>query len=333
MSTQTNLKKDQDLFIVLDGNAIMHRSYHALPPLTTRDGELVNAVFGFASILMTILTQEEPTYILATFDTAAPTFRHEMYTEYKAGRKKADQEFYDQIPRIHELVKTFNIPILKKDGVEADDIIGTIVKYNEKNHPKVHNKIVTSDMDAMQLVTNQTCVGTLHKGYKASTCFYPNEVFEKYLIYPDQVVDYKSLMGDPSDNIPGVRGIGKKGAQQLLSEFKTLDGIYENLDKIKGKKQEYLRDQKKEAYFSQQLATIKCDVETEYNLEDCRSHDFDGEKVRALLESLQFYSLIRRLGEWQKTNGLSQDDLNSVFEDQQPKKEKKTVNENQSALF
>lgn len=328
-----NKKKPEKtpLFIVLDSNSIMHRSYHALPPLTTRDGELVNAVFGFASILMTIFTQEEPSYIAATFDTAAPTFRHEMYTEYKAGRQKAPDDFYTQIPRIKEIVKALNIPIYSKAGVEADDLIGTIVTMNEKEHPHIRNKIVTSDMDAMQLVTDKTSVGSLHKGYKASLSFKPEDVFEKYGIRPDQVIDYKAIQGDSSDNIPGVKGIGKKGAQTLLESYETLDGIYEHLDEIKGKKQELLREQKEKAYFSQELATIKCDVETDYKLIDCKAHDFDTEKVIRLFDSLQFYSLIRRLKEWKKSHGIKIQELDDVFAI--PKKEKTEKHANQNSLF
>lgn len=310
----------------------MHRSYHALPPLTTRDGELVNAVYGFASILMTIFTQEKPAYVAAAFDTAAPTFRHEMYEDYKAGREKAPDDFYAQIPRIEEIVKTLNIPIFKKAGVEADDLIGTIVTRNEKEHQSLHNKIVTSDMDAMQLVTDKTCVGNLHKGYKASQCFFPEDVITKYGIRPDQVVDYKAIQGDSSDNIPGVRGIGKKGAQTLLEAYDSLDGIYEHLEEIKGKKQEYLREQKDKAYFSQELARIKCDVEIDYELEACKAHDFDVEKVIGLFDSLQFYSLIRRLKEWRKSHGIQSSDLNEVFA-QKPSKALKKKHEDQNALF
>ncbi len=330
-------KDDQSpLFIILDGNSIMHRSYHALPPLTTRDGELVNAVFGFASILMTILTQEQPTYIACTFDTPAPTFRHEAFKEYKAGREKAPDDFYTQIPRIKEIVETLNIPQFEQEGVEADDIIGTIIKINEKNNPEIKNKIVTSDMDAMQLVSDKTCVGNLHKGYKASITFGPNEVFEKYQIHPEQVVDYKAIQGDNSDNIPGVKGIGKVGAASLLQEYGSLDGIYEHLEKIKGKKQDLLRDQREQAYFSQMLATIKCDVELDYNIELAKAHEFDVNKILGLFESLQFYSLMRRLKEWRQTHGVQTTDLQDIFnipESKTKKASKKVSNTNQSSLF
>jgi DNA polymerase-1 len=319
------------LFIILDANSIMHRSYHAIPPLTTRDGELVNAVFGFASILMTIFTQDKPAYIAATFDTKAPTFRHEMYKEYKAGRKKAPDDFYTQIPRIEEVVKTLNIPIYKQAGVEADDLIGTIVTINEKKHASIQNKIITSDMDAMQLVTDKTRVGNLHKGYRASESFSPEDVIAKYGIRPDQVVDYKAIQGDSSDNIPGVKGIGKIGAQRLLEAYETLDGVYDHLGEIKGKKQEYLREQKEQAYFSQELAQIKCDVDVDYKLEDCKAHDFDADKVIKLFDSLQFYSLIRRLNNWKKTHGIQKNELSEVFSIPKESPKKKSIN--QDSLF
>lgn len=329
------MDKQYKLFIILDSNSIMHRSYHALPPLTTRDGELVNAVYGFCSILMTILTQEKPYYIAAAFDTAAPTFRHEVYKEYKAGRVKPPQEFYDQIPRIEEVVKTMNIPILKQDGVEADDIIGTIVKTNEKKHAKVSNKIVTSDMDAMQLVTDKTCVGNLHKGYKASTCFHPKDVVEKYGLKPDQIIELKALQGDASDNIPGVKGIGKVGATQLLQAYGDLEGIYKNLAKITGKKHELLTEQKDQAFFSRELATIKIDVDIDYKISNCKAHDFDSDKVVKLFESMQFYSLIRRLGEWQKGHGVKTEDLAKIFSHAPKKVTKpvKKVHEEQKSMF
>lgn len=330
-------QKNAKRFVILDANSIMHRSYHALPPLTTRDGELVNAVYGFSSILMTILLQEKPDYIAAAFDTAAPTFRHKMYKDYKAGREKAPDDFYAQIPRIEEVVNTLNIPSFRQEGVEADDLIGTIITINEEKHPKLHNKIVTSDMDAMQLVSKKTCVGNLHKGYKASECFYPEDVFAKYGIYPEQVVDYKALQGDTSDNIPGVRGIGKVGATKLLQEFKSLDGIYQHLDQLKGKQRENLETQQKEAYFSQELATIKCDVEIDYHLKDAQAHDFDELKVVELFDKLQFYSLIRRLKEWKKSHGVSGEELSAIFdaaEKPAPKKtQKNAAPSDQTTLF
>lgn len=321
-------------FIILDANSIMHRSFHALPPLTTRSGELVNAVYGFSSILLTILMKEKPYYIAAAFDTAAPTFRHEVYKEYKAGRVKPPQEFYDQIPRIEEVLRTMNIPILRKDGAEADDIIGTVVTINEREHPELLNKIVTSDRDALQLVTDKTCVSTPDKGYNGSECLYPNDVEKKYGIRPEQVVDFKAMVGDASDNIPGVKGIGKVGAVELLRQFKTLDGIYAELSRIKGKKQQILRDQKEQAYFSQKLATIKRDVDFPYDLKACTAHEFDDQKVMQLFDSLQFYSLIRRLREWHKTNGLSKDDVANVFGAKKMAVHEKIAQlEDQKALF
>jgi DNA polymerase I len=328
-------QKTKPTLILLDGNAIMHRSYHAIRPLHTKEGELVNAVFGFTSILITILTQEMPKYIACCFDTKAPTFRHVEYKEYKATRKKAPDEFYAQIPRIHSIVKALNIPTFKLDGFEADDLIGTIVTINEHDNPNVLNKIVTGDMDAFQLVTDKTCIADLHKGYKASKCYYRNDVFQKYGLYPSQIVDFKALSGDPSDNIPGVKGVGKKGATDMLQSFKSLDGIYENLHKIKGKKQDLLREQKEQAYFSQKLATIKCDVPLSFDIEQAHAVDYDHRKVGELFESLQFYSLIRRLGNWKAGNGIRSEEINDVFGASETKttKSKKEPHANQASMF
>lgn len=315
-------------FVILDANSIMHRSFHALPPLTTRSGELVNAVYGFASILMTILTQEKPDYIAAAFDTKAPTFRHEVYKEYKAGRVKPPQEFYDQIPRIEEVLRTMEIPMFRRDGVEADDIIGTVVKRNEHDNPDMQNKIVTSDRDALQLISDKTCVANLHKGYKSSECFWKDDVLKKYGITPEQVIDMKALEGDASDNIPGVKGIGKVGAVELLRQFGNLENIYSHINEIKGKKQQLLKDQKDSATLSKHLATIKTDVPIDLKLNDCKAHEFNTEAVVQLFESLQFYSLIRRLKEWKKGYGIRETDIVKIFSEQNPETKKE-----QTVLF
>ncbi|MDP3975691.1 MAG: 5'-3' exonuclease H3TH domain-containing protein, partial [bacterium] len=196
---------------------------------------------------------------------------------------------------------------------------GTVVKTNEKEHPELRNKIVTSDMDAMQLVTDKTCVSSLHKGYQSTECFYPAEVEKKYGLRPDQIVDFKALQGDSSDNIPGVKGIGKVGALQLLQEFGSLDGIYRHLDQVKGKKHDLLTEQKEQAYFSQELATIKTDVPLDYTLEACTAHDFNQNAATALFESLQFYSIIRRMQQWKKGgnmkkgSGLKKEEVAKIF--------------------
>jgi DNA polymerase I len=328
----------KETLILLDGNAIFHRSFHAIRPLHTKEGEQVNAVFGFASILLTILSKEHPKYIACAFDTKAPTFRHEEYKEYKATRKKAPDELYAQIPRIHEVVETLQIPKMLLDGYEADDIIGTVAKTTEKKHPNVLTKIVTSDMDAFQLVTDNICIADLHKGYTQSKTYFSSDVMEKHGLTPEQIIDFKALAGDSSDNIPGVKGIGKKGATDMLQQYGTLDGIYQHVDEIKGNKQKLLKEQKEQAYFSQRLATIKLDVPLPFTLGDCQAHDFDVQKVVDLFEQLQFYSLIRRLRTWKESQGLSSTEIDSIFGAQEkrgasPTKKRKTETENQMQLF
>jgi DNA polymerase-1 len=306
--------------VLIDGNSIIHRAFHAIKPLTTRDGEIVNAVYGFSSILLTILSEEEPDYIACAFDAAKKTFRHEQYEEYKAKRVKAPDELYEQIPRIHEIVETLDIPKFLCEGYEADDIIGTIATKMEKSKEVGKIIVATSDMDALQLVTKKTCVNNLHKGYRESKCFTPKDVFEKHGITPGQVIDFKGLVGDSSDNIPGVMGIGPKTAVKLLQTYKNLEGVYKNLDDIPGKVREKLEKDKEQAFFSRELATMHMDVPIKFKLNKCKAHDFDLHKVLELFESLQFYSLMRRIREW-KDEQLTEEDL-ELFQEPQKKKEK-----------
>lgn len=288
--------------VLIDGNAIVHRAFHAIRPLTTRSGEQVNAVYGFTSILLTILSEEKPEYIVCTFDAAKKTFRHEKYKEYKATRVKAPDELYAQIPRIHEIVDAFEIPKFLVEGYEADDIIGTIAEKVEKIKEVDKIIIATGDMDALQLVTNKTCVNNLHNGYKDSKCFGPKDVFEKHGIKPEQIVDYKGLVGDSSDNIPGVLGIGPKTAVKLLQTYKNLEGIYKNIEYVPEKVREKLEKNKENAFFSRELATMCRAVPIKFDLHKCRSTEFDIGKLLKLFESLQFYSLMRRVREWKNDN-------------------------------
>ncbi len=285
-------------FVLVDGNAIIHRAYHAIKPLTTREGELVNAVYGFTSILITILSEDTPEYIACTFDAAKKTFRHEQYAEYKATRVKAPDELYAQIPRIHEIVDTLAIPKYLLEGYEADDLIGTLAAKAEKKKEIDKIIIVTGDMDALQLVSEKTCVKNLNKGYKESKCFNPKDVLEKHGIRPDQIIDYKGLIGDNSDNIPGVLGIGPKTAVKLLQTYENLETIYANLTDISETTRIKLEKGKESAFFSRNLATIQKKVPIEFDLNKCATKDFDTNKAIKLFESLQFYSLMRRLKEW-----------------------------------
>ncbi|MFZ2975930.1 MAG: DNA polymerase I [Candidatus Moraniibacteriota bacterium] len=283
--------------ILIDGNAIIHRSYHALPPLTTKSGELVNAVYGFASTMLSVISKFQPDYILATFDLAGPTFRHEEYKEYKATRTKAPDELYQQIERVKEVVRAMGIPIYEKAGFEADDVIGTMIRKSENDYSDIENIIVTGDLDTVQLVSEKTQVYTMRRGLTDSVMYTPAKVFERYGLKPNQIIDYKGLRGDPSDNILGVKGIGEKTASSLLQKYGTIEGVYENIAEIKGSVKEKLERDKMQAIQSKSLATIRKDVPVELNLEEARTHEFDRQKLVKLFQELTFYSLIKRIPE------------------------------------
>lgn len=283
--------------ILIDGNAIIHRAYHALPPLTNKKGELLNAVYGFASTVLSVIDKFQPDYIIATFDLAGPTFRHKEFADYKATRVKADQALYDQIPRVKEVVAAMGIPIIEKEGFEADDVIGTIAKYTEENPPAggIKNIIVTGDLDTLQLVSDKTEVYTMRRGLTDSVLYDEAGVFGRYQLKPVQLIDFKGLRGDPSDNIPGVKGIGEKTAIELLKKYETLEKTYENLADIKGATKDKLERDKAAAIQSKRLATIERNVPVEINLESAFVHEFDREKLVKLFQELNFYSLIKRI--------------------------------------
>lgn len=298
------MSKKKSQFIIIDGNALIHRSFHALPPtMKTKKGEVTNAVYGFTNVLLKALKEFKPEYLVLTLDKKGPTFRHEEYKEYKATRVKAPDELYDQIPRVKDIAKAFNIPIFEKQGFEADDLIGTIASQVESKKLKVESIIVTGDMDTLQLVDDNTKVYTMSRGITDSVTYGEKEVVAKYGLKPDQMIDYKALRGDPSDNIPGVRGIGEKIATELLKEFKTLDGVYAQVESeklkvksgIKPRIVDLLLDHKKDAYMSQSLATIKCDVDIKFDLEKSRFGGFDQAEVVDLFSELEFKSLLPRL--------------------------------------
>ena len=195
-------------FVIIDGNAIVHRAWHALPPLTTKSGQLVNAVYGFALTLLKALKDLKPDYVAVTFDTKAPTYRHREFKEYKAQRVKQPDELYEQFPLIKEVVTAFQIPILEKEGYEADDVIATIVENVKCQMSNVKCIVVTGDMDTFQLVDENTEVYSMHKGISDTIIYDVEQVKKRFEgLEPKQLVDFKALRGDPSDNIPGVKGI------------------------------------------------------------------------------------------------------------------------------
>jgi len=284
--------------IILDGNALIHRSYHALPPtLKTKKGQLVNAVYGFASILFKVIRELEPDYLVATFDLAGPTFRDKEYKEYKAKRVKGPQDLYDQIPLIKELVESFNIPIYEKQGFEADDIIGTIAQQSKTTD----NIIVTGDLDALQLVNKNTIVYNLKQGINQIAIYNIKQVKNRYQLKPKQLSDFKGLRGDPSDNIPGVQGVGEKTAIDLIKKFSSLEKLYANLSRsdINPKLKARLLEYKEDAFLSKKLGTIKKDIKIDFNLEKAK-WEYDKGKVIKFLEKMEFGSLIKRLNDLQE---------------------------------
>jgi len=289
--------------LLIDSNALLHRAFHALPPLSTKDGKPVGAVYGFLLTFFKAIKDILPHFVVAAFDFPAPTFRHKKYKEYKAKRKKPPDEFYKQIPFIKEILSTFSIPICEKEGFEADDIIATLVEKALKENPNLEIYILTGDLDTLQLVSDKVKVYTLGRKIKESIIYDREKVKEKYGILPSQIVDFKALAGDPSDNIPGAPGIGKKTAIEILKKFKSLKKLYEVLEKekkevpLKEKIKKSLLDNKEQILFSQVLAKTRKDVPLEISLKDCVFGNFNSKKVEEVFKKYEFFSLIKRLPE------------------------------------
>lgn len=311
----------KEKLLIIDGNALIHRSFHALPPtIQTKDGEITNAVFGFTSVLLKALKDFKPEYVVLTLDKKGPTFRHEKFDAYKAKRVKAPDELYMQIPRVKEIATSFGIPIFELSGFEADDLIGTIVTQVESGKKEVESVIVTGDMDTMQLISDDTKVYTMSRGLSESVIYDKKAVKDRYDLSVEQMIDYKALRGDPSDNIPGVKGIGEKTATELLQEFKTLKGLYgyidkysleeaDKVEKMKPRTFKLLKEFKDDAFMSQDLATIKLDAPIEFDLEKAKFGGFDNNKVIELLSELEFKSLLIRVKELNSQKKLSQEEV------------------------
>lgn len=287
------MTKNKSKLILLDGNAILHRAYHGLPPLTTKTGETVHAVYGFALTLLSVLEKFKPEYVVATFDLPGGTFRDDLYKEYKSHREAAPDDLYAQIPVIKTMVKAFGIPISECAGFEADDCVGTLAAQGKAKDLEVI--IVTGDTDTLQLVDEQVKVFTMRKSIKDTVLYGEPEVIEKYGFSPKQLIEYKGLAGDSSDNIPGVKGIGAKTATTLIQKYKNLEGVYAHLNETKGKMRENLENDKELAFLSRDLGTIRADVPVTLDLEAAKLDDYDQEKAESFLRHYEFYSLLKRL--------------------------------------
>ncbi len=283
--------------ILIDGNALVHRCYHAVPPtLRAPDGTQTNAVYGFTSIVLGILEAEKPDYLVTAWDMKGPTFRDEIFTEYKATRVKTDDALIVQFPLVRQVLDSLSIPAYEKEGLEADDFLGIVSEEVEQKHPEVQTIIVTGDKDAFQLVRGQTTVVTPVSGYTKVVRYDREAVKAKMGVWPEQVPDFKGLSGDHSDNIPGVPGIGEKTACKLLEQFGSVEGIYERIEEVEPVRiRELMRAHEAEARLCKKVATILREDGIVFDLAACKVHDFDLEKARATFEKMGFRTLWRRL--------------------------------------
>lgn len=281
--------------LILDGHSLMNRAFYALPELTNDEGLHTNAVYGFVNMLLKMKEEIVPDYIVCTFDRSVPTFRHEKYGEYKAGRKKMPLELSEQFPVLKEVLKLLAIDTFEIDGFEADDIMGTLSSFAEKKGIEVY--IVTGDRDLLQLASDKINIVITKKGITEKEIYDRNRMLEDYGITPSQFIDVKGLMGDSSDNIPGVPGIGEKTALKLIKEYKNLENVLQNIDNIKGKKlKENLKEYSEQAVFSKKLATIVKDVPIDIDITSIESKDsYDVLGLKNLFEKLQFKSLINKI--------------------------------------
>ncbi len=293
-------KNKKEIFIILDSDALLYRSYYALPALTTDKGELVNAVYGFLLIFLKVVKEFNPDYIAAAFDFPAPTFRHQRFKDYKSQREKTPDDLRAQFPLIKEILKAFRVPIFEVKGFEADDIIGTLARKITEENQKIEIMIVSGDKDIISLVNKQIKVYFLKKGVKSAVFYDEEKVKEEYHLTPDQLIDFKALRGDPSDNIPGVPGIGEKTAIDLIKKFNSLEELYKAIEnknnlEIKSSLKENLLKHKKEAIVSKELVMINCQVPVSFKIKDCYWKNYKKEEVIDIFQKYGFKTLISRL--------------------------------------
>jgi DNA polymerase-1 len=280
--------------MLLDSNGLIYRGYHALPPLTTSKGELVNAVFGFCSILLRGIQDLQPEYVAACFDLPGPTFRHEQFADYKATRAPMPDDLRSQFPLVRQVVAALRIPVYEMAGYEADDVIGTITR--DMDARGIDTTVVTGDMDMLQIVTEHTRLMTTRQGVDSTVYYDPAKIWERFELRPNQMIDYKALKGDPTDNIPGIPGVGEKTAARLVGQFGSLEGIYERLDEVKPDKLRFkLVEAREQVFVSRELSRIICDLPISLDLESAHLSDYDRAEVVRLFREFEFRTLIDRL--------------------------------------
>jgi DNA polymerase-1 len=283
------------LLLLFDGNALVHRAFHALPPLTQpKTGEMVNAVYGFASTLLKVCADFKPTHWAIAFDRPTPTFRHEMFEEYKAQRPATPEELKSQIRKVHQLVEAFHIPVFEIDGFEADDVLGTLSRQADEQG--IETIIVTGDNDMLQAVLPRVKALAPRRSFSDTVLYDEQAVEQKYGIRPEQLADLKALAGDVSDNIPGVPGVGEKTATRLLQQYGSLQGIYDHIEDVTPDKlRDTLREYRTRAFQSKELSTIVKDVPVELDLKTCQVSRYDRDDAARLFQELEFINLLPRL--------------------------------------
>lgn len=304
---------DRKKLAIIDGKSVFYRGYYAMPNLSTKDGTPTGGVYGFAVMALEVIRRLKPDYVAVAWDKPKTNIRKriEMYPAYKAGRKPAPPDFKVQIPILHKLLDAFGWPLYELDDYEADDIMGALAEQAKEKD--IETLLITSDLDALQLVNSHTHVYALKKGLSNIELFKRESFEEKYGIKPEQFLDLKALMGDSSDNIPGVGGVGKKTAVDLLNQFESLDGVYENLGLIKDSVRKKLEADKDNAYLSKKLAALWTDAPVKLNLKDLDMANCHPEKVREELQKLEFRSLVRQLPEVMKVSGTTDTHENGDF--------------------
>ena len=283
----------ENTLIIIDGNSIINRAFYALPDMSNSDGLKTNAIFGFVRMMFKIIEDYQPTHMSVAFDKKSPTFRHKQYADYKAGRKKMPDELGQQLEPLKELLDKFNINRLELAGYEADDIIGTVAKLGEENNFKVY--IVTGDKDAIQLASHKTTTLITKKGVGEVEEYNYDSVVERYEMTPTQFIDLKGLMGDKSDNIPGVPGVGEKTGIKLLKQYSTIENLIEHTDELKGSIKKKIEENKELALMSKELATIITNVPLDIKLEDLEYGDYNKDDVIEKFKEFGFTSLISKL--------------------------------------
>jgi len=279
--------------LIIDGNAIMHRAYHALPPFKSSDGTPTNVVYGYLSMLNKVIVDFKPDYLISCFDTPEKTFRNELFKEYQSQRPKIDDDFIVQIPLVKQAVDVAGVVRMEKPRYEADDLIGTITRIFETNKFRVI--ILTGDKDIFQLITDNVFVASPQLGLANIKIFDKSEVEKKLDITPNQIIEYKALVGDPSDNYPGASGIGPKTACKLIHQFGTVENIYKNIDKVESEKvKEILKKERESVLLSEKLATIMTDIEIDLDIEKLKFKGFD-KKLIDFLTQYQMSTLTKRI--------------------------------------